>query len=186
MARRRGHEVALLYIDLDGFKLVNDSLGHAIGDQLLRQVAERLRARVRSSDTLARLGGDEFAVVVSGENAREQGSVAALALLTMLAPAFRVEEHEITIGASIGMSVFPENGTTPMELLQQADGAMYAAKRMGKNRLMAFSEELGASIRERLNLETELRHAIPRGEIRAASSSRSRRRQDSSRPWAIR
>jgi predicted signal transduction protein with EAL and GGDEF domain len=104
---------------------------------------------------------------VSGENAREQGSVAALALLTMLAPAFRVEEHEITIGASIGMSVFPENGTTPMELLQQADGAMYAAKRMGKNRLMAFSEELGASIRERLNLETELRHAIARGEIRA-------------------
>jgi diguanylate cyclase (GGDEF)-like protein len=167
VARRRGHEVALLYIDLDGFKLVNDSLGHAIGDQLLRQVAERLRARVRSSDTLARLGGDEFAVVVSGENAREQGSVAALALLTMLAPAFRVEEHEITIGASIGMSVFPENGTTPMELLQQADGAMYAAKRMGKNRLMAFSEELGASIRERLNLETELRHAIARGEIRA-------------------
>jgi predicted signal transduction protein with EAL and GGDEF domain len=130
-------------------------------------VVERLRARVRSSDTLARLGGDEFAVVVSGENAREQGSVAALALLTMLAPAFRVEEHEITIGASIGMSVFPENGTTPMELLQQADGAMYAAKRMGKNRLMAFSEELGASIRERLNLETELRHAIARGEIRA-------------------
>ena len=167
VARRSGHEVALLYIDLDGFKLVNDSLGHAIGDQLLRQVAERLRARVRSSDTLARLGGDEFAVVVSGERVREQGSVAATALLASLAPSFRVEAHEITIGASVGMSVFPENGTTPMELLQQADGAMYAAKRMGKNRLMAFSAELGASIRERLKLETELRYAIAQGEIRA-------------------
>jgi diguanylate cyclase (GGDEF)-like protein len=167
MARRTGHEAALLYIDLDGFKLVNDSLGHAVGDQLLRQVAERLRTRVRSSDTLARLGGDEFAVVVSGDKVRDQASLAAAALLTTLAPPFRVEEHEITIGASIGMSVFPENGTTPMELLQQADGAMYAAKRTGKNRLMAFSQEIGASIRERLRLETELRHAIAGGDIRA-------------------
>jgi diguanylate cyclase (GGDEF)-like protein len=167
LARRRSHEVALLYIDLDGFKLVNDSLGHAVGDQLLRQVAERLRLRVRSSDTLARLGGDEFAVVVSGEKVREQASVASMALLAILAPPFSVEEHEITISASIGMSIFPENGATPIELLQQADGAMYAAKRMGKNRLMAFSDELGASIRERLKLETELRHSIAQGEIRA-------------------
>jgi len=167
VARRTGQEVALLYIDLDGFKLVNDSLGHAVGDQLLRQVAERLRARARLSDTLARLGGDEFAVVVSGDKVREQGGVAGIALLSTLAPPFRVEEHEITISASIGMSIFPENGTTPMELLQQADSAMYAAKRMGKNRLMAFSDELGASIRERLQLETELRGAIAHGEMRA-------------------
>jgi diguanylate cyclase (GGDEF)-like protein len=166
-ARRESHEVALLYIDLDGFKLVNDSLGHLIGDLLLRQVAERLRARVRSSDTLARLGGDEFAVVLSGEAAREQAGVVAIALLEVLAPPFAVEEHEITISASIGMSLFPENGSTPVELLQQADSAMYAAKRLGKSRMVAFSDELGASIRERLKLETELRNAIAHGEMRA-------------------
>ena len=166
-ARRRGHEVALLYIDLDGFKLVNDSLGHAIGDLLLRQVAGRLRSRVRQSDTLARLGGDEFAVVVSGNGVREQAGMAAGALLEVLAPLFTVGEHEIAISASIGMSVFPEMGATPMELLQQADSAMYAAKRQGKSRMMAFSDQLGAEIRERQKLETELRTAIARGEIRA-------------------
>ncbi len=166
-ARRRGHEVALLYIDLDGFKLVNDSLGHAIGDLLLRQVAGRLRSRVRQSDTLARLGGDEFAVVVSGKGVREQAGIAAGALLEVLPPPFSVGEHEIAISASIGMSVFPEMGATPMELLQQADSAMYAAKRQGKSRMMAFSDELGAEIRERLKLETDLRTAIAHGEIRA-------------------
>jgi len=167
VARRQGHEVALLYIDLDGFKLVNDSLGHAIGDLLLRQVAQRLRARVRLSDTLARLGGDEFAVVVSGHAVREQASVVSMALLDALAPTFMVAEHEITISASIGMSVFPENGATPMELLQQADSAMYAAKRLGKSQLMAFSDALGTEIRERLQLETDLRSAIAHGEMRA-------------------
>jgi diguanylate cyclase len=167
VARRERYRVALLYIDLDGFKLVNDSLGHAIGDQLLRQVGERLRARVRASDTLARLGGDEFAVVLTGPEAREQAVLVAEALLEILAPAFQVEEHEITIGASVGMSIYPENGATPVELLQQADSAMYGAKRLGKNRMMAFSEELGTSIRERLMLETELRNAIAHGEIQA-------------------
>lgn len=167
VARRLGHEVALLYIDLDGFKLVNDSLGHSIGDLLLLQVGERLRMRVRSSDTLARLGGDEFAVVVSGQAVRDQAGAAAKALLEALTPPFTVGEHDITIGASIGMSVFPANGATPVELLQQADSAMYAAKRTGRNRMMAFNDELGAEIRERLTLETELRHAIVQREIRA-------------------
>jgi diguanylate cyclase (GGDEF)-like protein len=165
VGKRQGHPVALLYIDLDGFKLINDSLGHSIGDALLRQVGERLRSRVRASDTLARLGGDEFAVVLAGPEAREQAGVVALTLLDILAPRFTVEEHEITISASVGVSVFPDNGATPVELLQQADSAMYAAKRMGKNRMVVFSDDLGASIRERVNLETQLRHAIAHSEI---------------------
>lgn len=165
MAKRVNHQVALLYIDLDGFKLVNDSLGHAIGDLLLQQVAERLRSRVRSSDTLARLGGDEFAVVLQGLQVDEQAGAVAIALLEMLAPPFMVEVHEITITASIGISIFPDHGATPAHLLQQADSAMYAAKRLGKDRTVVFSEELGASIRERLNLETQLRYAIAQGEI---------------------
>ncbi len=165
VAKRENHQAALLYIDLDGFKLVNDSLGHAIGDLLLQQVAERLRSRVRSSDTLARLGGDEFAVVLEGELAGEQAGVVAIDLLEMLNPAFIVEAHEITISASIGVSIYPDHGSTPVHLLQQADSAMYAAKRLGKNRTVVFSEELGASIRERLYLETQLRNAIAQGEI---------------------
>jgi len=166
VAKRENHEVALLYIDLDGFKLVNDSLGHAVGDLLLQQAADRLRSRVRSSDTLARLGGDEFAVVLSGTRLGEQASVIAIALLEILGPSFMVEDHEITISASIGVSVYPDHGATPVELLQQADSAMYAAKRLGKNRTVLFSQELGASIRERLNLETQMRNAIASGEIR--------------------
>lgn len=166
VAKRENHEVALLYIDLDGFKLVNDSLGHAVGDLLLQQAADRLRSRVRSSDTLARLGGDEFAIVLSGTQLGEQASVIAIILLEMLGPPFMVEDHEITISASIGVSVYPGHGATPVQLLQQADSAMYAAKRLGKNRIVLFSQELGASIRERLNLETQLRNAIASGEIR--------------------
>jgi diguanylate cyclase (GGDEF)-like protein len=167
VARREGHQVALLYIDLDGFKLVNDSLGHAVGDLLLRQVSARFRSRVRSSDSLARLGGDEFAVAIAGQNVREQASVAAIALLNTLAPPFFVEQHELTVTASIGMSVFPDHGTTPMDLLQQADSAMFAAKKLGKNRLLEFCDELGSSLRERMQLQTELRSAIARGELRA-------------------
>jgi len=166
VAKRAGHQVALLYIDLDGFKLVNDSLGHAIGDVLLRQAGDRLRSRVRRSDTLARLGGDEFAVVLSGLRAREEAGVVAEELLEILKPHFLVENHEISIGASIGVSLFPDNGATPAQLLQQADGAMYAAKRSGKNRMVTFSEELGTAIRERLNLETQLRNALAHEEIR--------------------
>jgi diguanylate cyclase (GGDEF)-like protein len=165
VARRAEHQVALLYIDLDGFKLVNDSLGHGIGDLLLQQVSERLRSRVRASDTLARLGGDEFAVVLAGVNALGQAAGVAETLLQILAPPFTIDGHEITITASIGVSVFPASGSTPAALLQQADSAMYAAKQKGKNRMMVFSDALGASIRERLNLETQLRNAIAHGEI---------------------
>jgi diguanylate cyclase (GGDEF)-like protein len=165
VARRAHQEVALLYVDLDGFKLVNDSLGHGVGDLLLRQVGERLGSRVRAAETLARLGGDEFAVVLQGEAARLEAGAVATALLEVLAPVFLVEEHEITISASIGVSTYPENGATPLQLLQQADSAMYAAKRLGKNRTVLFSDELGAAIRERLNLETQLRSALAQGQI---------------------
>ncbi|HEX3986917.1 MAG TPA: EAL domain-containing protein [Acidobacteriaceae bacterium] len=165
VAERQQLQVALVYIDLDGFKLVNDSLGHAVGDLLLRQVARRLQSRARQSDTLARLGGDEFAVVIVGACAGSDAAQVSAALLEALAPPFTVEDHEIGISASIGVSLFPENGATPLLLLQQADSAMYSAKKMGKNRMVCFSPELGASVRERLDLETQLRNALANGEI---------------------
>ncbi|MGA8531799.1 MAG: EAL domain-containing protein, partial [Acidobacteriaceae bacterium] len=165
VAERKQHQVALVYVDLDGFKLVNDSLGHAVGDLLLCQVASRLQSRVRLADTLARLGGDEFAVVVAGTRAANEAAQVAAALLEVLAPQFFIEDHEIVISASIGISLFPENGATPLLLLQQADSAMYAAKKLGKNRIAYFSRELGASLRERLHLETQLRSALVNREI---------------------
>ena len=163
-AREQRH-VALLYIDLDGFKLVNDSLGHTIGDMLLSQVAERLRHRVRSADTLARLGGDEFSVVLNGLRTTTEAGAVAQSLLDVLATPFAIEGHEITVGASIGVSCFPETGLDAADLLRQADSAMYAAKRAGKNRVTYFTPELGVSVRERLNLENQLRAALARGEI---------------------
>jgi diguanylate cyclase (GGDEF)-like protein len=165
LASRDGRMIALLYIDLDGFKLVNDSLGHPVGDSLLAQVATRLQTRVRKSDTLARLGGDEFTVILTSLHAKEEAASAAKALLDVLAPPFFVDGHQLTIGASVGISVFPENAKDADELMQQADSAMYAAKRDGKNRAMYFTPEIGSLVRERLSLENELRHAIERGEI---------------------
>ena len=165
LAERHHQQVALLYIDLDGFKLVNDSLGHSVGDELLIEVAARLNARVRKSDTLARLGGDEFAVVLSGPGVEQRSWSIASTLLESLQPAFNIGEHEITIGASIGVSLYPQHGATAAELLQNADSAMYGAKRTGKNRVKCFSDEFGASVRERMNLETQLRAALAHGGI---------------------
>ena len=124
-----------------------------IGDLLLRQVASRLQSRVRQSDTLARLGGDEFAVVITGEGAGSDAAQVAAALLEVLTPPFLVEEHEIAISASIGSASFRKTAQRRTLLLQQADSAMYAAKKLGKNRMVYFSPELGASLRERLHLE---------------------------------
>ena len=157
--------VGLLYIDLDGFKLVNDSLGHLVGDLLLTEVAKRLRSRVRESDTLARLGGDEFAIVMGGLISKEQPGRLGNELLEVLEAPFCVEEHEIRIGASIGISLFPDHGVSSVQLLQNADSAMYAAKRAGKNQVAYFSQGLGTSARERLNLEHELRSVLEHGGI---------------------
>jgi diguanylate cyclase (GGDEF)-like protein len=164
-ARRDSSIVALLYLDLDGFKLVNDSLGHSIGDALLVQVATRLQSRVRQSDTLARLGGDEFTVVLANLHNKNEAALVAKGLLDALAPPFLIEGHQLTIGASIGISLFPQNAKDATTLTQQADNAMYASKRDGRNRATYFTPELGTMVRERLNLENQLRGAVGRGEI---------------------
>ena len=164
-ARRDSCIVGLVYIDLDGFKLVNDSLGHPVGDELLREVAQRLRSHIRESDTLARLGGDEFTVILSKISHNEDAELVASTLLSALGEAFLINGEEITIGASAGVSIFPKDGTDADALLQHADSAMYAAKRNGKNQVRVFTEELGTSMRERLTLETQLRNALANGEI---------------------
>jgi diguanylate cyclase (GGDEF)-like protein len=165
IAQREQRILALLYIDLDGFKPVNDRLGHAVGDLLLTQVAKRLRSRVRQADTLARLGGDEFTIVLTTMHTAKEAEMVAASLLESLSEVFIVAGHEIVLGASIGISLFPQDGADPVALLQQADSAMYAAKSNGKNRVERFTPELGSSLRDRLSLENQLRGAIARREI---------------------
>jgi diguanylate cyclase (GGDEF)-like protein len=164
-AQRRKFTVAMLYIDLDGFKLVNDSLGHSIGDSLLIQVAARFSARVRKSDTLARIGGDEFTVILSSLHAKEEAMMVGRTLLDTLSECFEIEGHLLTISASIGISLYPENAINGSELMQQADSAMYSAKRNGKNQAIYFTTDLGILARERLTLENQLRSALAQGDI---------------------
>jgi len=165
IAKRKGQILALLYVDLDGFKLVNDSLGHTVGDLLLGKVAERLQSRIRKSDTLARLGGDEFTMVLTSLHNKDEAGLVARGVLEVLARPFLIESHEINISASIGISSFPDHGDDAATLLQRADSAMYAAKRNGKNQVMYFTPEIGSSVQERLSLENQLRGAMGRGEI---------------------
>ncbi|HSM98831.1 MAG TPA: diguanylate cyclase [Gallionella sp.] len=133
MAKRNQRSIALLYVDLDGFKQVNDTLGHHIGDLLLEKVAERLRLCVRESDTLARLGGDEFTLVLNDTHEREAVAMVAGKVIESIAAPFDVEGHKVGIGASIGIARYPDDAGTMGALLIVADKAMYAAKAAGKN-----------------------------------------------------
>jgi diguanylate cyclase (GGDEF)-like protein len=165
LARRENRKMALLYIDLDGFKLVNDSLTLHIGDMLLRQVAHRLKSRFRQSDTLARIAGDEFALILDHVQTWSDADTAAQSVLEVLKTPFEIEDHVIRVTASIGISLFPDHGNEGGQLLQQADCAMFAAKRNGKNRIVHYGDGLGSAARERLTLEGELRRAIENGDI---------------------
>jgi diguanylate cyclase (GGDEF)-like protein len=156
-ARREDRKVALLYIDLDGFKLVNDILG---------QVAQRMKNRFRQSDTLARIGSDEFTLILDNVQNRADAERAAESALEVLKDPFEIEGHSIRMTASIGISLFPDHGKEGGQMLRQADCAMVAAKRNGKNRIVAFGDGLGSAARERLMLEGELRRAIEEGEIK--------------------
>ncbi len=141
-AHRTGHSVAVLFLDLDGFKGVNDTLGHPMGDRLLQQVAERLSACVRDVDTVARLGGDEFIIVL--ENVQEADDVELVAekILDVLRKPFHVDRHQATVTASIGVSLFPEDAEDVFGLVANADAAMYEAKDQGRNTYRFFSSDM--------------------------------------------
>jgi diguanylate cyclase (GGDEF)-like protein len=164
-ARRDGLELAVLLMDLDRFKDVNDSLGHSMGDKLLKMVAERLNAVVRRRDTVARLGGDEFVVVMDGPTSPEAvASVAGHILDTFAAP-FVLEGHSLHMGLSIGLALFPDHGATPEDLLKNADLAMYRAKERGRNTFDFFTNELNDQVVRRLLVATGLRRALASGGI---------------------
>lgn len=163
-AQREKFQVSLLFIDLDRFKHINDSQGHEVGDQVLRVVANRLDELLRADDFVARLGGDEFAIILMHPPASRAASRVARKLLKALAEPFKLERRRYTVSASIGISVFPDDGLDANTLLRQADLAMYQAKQR-RNGFEYFSDELNTVAQQQLNLETGLRQALERNEL---------------------
>jgi diguanylate cyclase (GGDEF)-like protein len=164
-AHRYDRHLAVLFLDLDRFKNVNDSLGHEAGDQLLQEVATRLKACLRSSDTVARVGGDEFVALLPELNEEKYVATVAQKILSAVARPFVLLDQEFRVTASIGISTYPQDGLDEQTLIKNADIAMYQAKEKGKNNFQFYSDKLNANSLERRTLESALRHALERNEF---------------------
>ncbi len=164
-AERRNDVLAVLYIDLDHFKDINDTLGHAAGDALLINIADRLKQAVRKTDVVARLGGDEFAIIAENIKIKRNAVPAAEKIIDLLATPYRYDPHVMSISPSIGIALFPECGKSIEDLVQAADTEMYHAKKQGRNNYQFFKSEMHEQVIERVVIENSLRHAIVRNEL---------------------
>lgn len=164
-ARRAGTNVAVLFLDLDRFKMVNDSFGHSAGDEVLRAIAARLVEHLREGDTVARIGGDEFAALMPGLHSAEDVNKIGSKLVEVARLPLRITGHEIVISSSIGISMFPDDGSDAETLLRSADAAMYVAKQRGGDSFQIYTPTLESDAREELALEARLRVAVARQEF---------------------
>jgi len=164
-AKRYEYVSAVLFIDLDNFKVVNDSFGHAAGDQLLCEVSKRFETEIRKADTIARMGGDEFVILLEVINTPAAAALTAQHLLRVLVAPFSINGQDIYATASIGIALYPEDGTDADSLLKNADVAMYHAKEGGRNAFHFYTAEINLRVEERLRLENELRQALDRNEF---------------------
>ncbi|MBS1230003.1 MAG: hypothetical protein H6R17_3280 [Proteobacteria bacterium] len=166
-AQRQHCRVGVLFIDLDRFKNINDSLGHHIGDGLLRSVAQRLLAAVRLGDTVSRLGGDEFVVILNGvADNQEIMQIVDHRLIPLIGQAHEVDGAELHVSCSVGIAVYPDDGSEIEALMRNADAAMYQAKSSGRNNAQFFTAQMALHANERMNIENDLRYAVERGELR--------------------
>ena len=164
-ARRSKDKVALLFLDLDRFKNINDSLGHSVGDLLLQEVAERLKRWAREQDTVARVGGDEFLIVLSAVKDVADAAVAAGRILDAMTTEFVIQGRSLSVRCSLGISIFPDHGKDAESLIKNADAAMYSSKEGGRNKFSFFKQDMNAQAVERLTLENSLRSALEKGEL---------------------
>lgn len=165
VAHRESSQLAVFFIDLDGFKRINDNFGHSQGDELLKGVAQRLNGILRKSDTISRLGGDEFAVILPNKNDIYAIDKVANKIIEEIAEPFSLGAHKGYVTASIGISIYPEDSTQPEVLVKNADIAMYRAKAKGRNNFQLFTREMDEAVRLRCQLETELREAIQNNQL---------------------
>lgn len=164
-AKRKGWQVALLFVDLDRFKGVNDSMGHVVGDELLQHVARRLTRNVRESDTVARFGGDEFVIVIEDMQRADEAAVVAETLIADIGTVFRLIGREVFVGASIGITLYPSDAKDATALLRNADMAMYRAKEAGRNTYRFYTKEMNRDVQWRMEMERELRSALDRHQL---------------------
>ncbi|MEO6226871.1 MAG: EAL domain-containing protein [Thermomonas sp.] len=164
-AERKKLQVAVLYMDLDRFKNINDMLGHASGDALLRQACSRLQSCIRKTDTLARLGGDEFTVVLSELNDPQDAMRVATKLIEAMRAPFHVDQHELFVTLSLGISIYPDDGLESDTLIANADAAMYRAKETGRDNFQWFSAEMHTVAKDRMSMDGQLRHALRLGQL---------------------
>jgi len=164
-AHRHNQRLAVLFLDLDRFKVINDSLGHSVGDELLRQVAERIQEHVREGDTVARLGGDEFTLLVPGITAEEDAAKIARKICEAIHDPFWIDGRELFVTTSVGVSVYPSDGHDSETLIRNADSAMYRAKEQGRDNYQLYTPAMNAKAVERLSLESRLRQAVANEEL---------------------
>ncbi len=164
-AQRNRQKLGILFLDIDRFKAINDSLGHGIGDKLIQEIANRMLQTLRSEDTISRHGGDEFVVVLKHMENSDEAVFVAQKLIEHMTNIFEIDSHKIHIGASIGISIYPNDGDSAVELVRNADTAMFTAKKNGGNRLQFYDESMSNKLRERLLLENELHTALERNEF---------------------
>ena len=164
-ARRSEHLVAVLFVDLDDFKKVNDSMGHEMGDKLLIKASERFKESIRAGDTIGRLGGDEFIILLPGIKHSMEVQAVAENLLNRFRTPFLIDNREFTLTLSIGIAVFPEDGSNPSDILRNSDTAMYHAKEHGRNTYFYYAEHMNESVARRLAIEEQMHGAIERGEF---------------------
>lgn len=165
IAHRNKQKIGIIFLDLDRFKAINDSLGHTIGDKLIQEVSKRLLQTLRKEDTISRNGGDEFVVVIQRMNNIDEAILVGQKLIESMTNIFEIDSHKIHIGVSIGISIYPNDGESALALLRSADTAMFTAKKSGGNQLQFYDESMSNKLRERLVIENELHSALERNEF---------------------
>ena len=164
-ANRKSNFFAVLFVDLDGFKKINDCLGHAVGDQVLKEISSRLCKEIRENDSVARWGGDEFIILLTDLMSEEVVTRITEKIVANLQPPIYIDEHKLFVTPSIGISIYPKDGFKPEILITRADAAMFKAKEKGRNNFCFFSKELNQKAKDRLILEKEMHHALEQGEF---------------------